>query len=55
MLVNNIAVDFINIEPGLYDNTMKCPNCNFMYEDRADSTFEENTLNSEHECKRQED
>lgn len=46
--INN--TEFINIEPGLYDDTMKCPHCKFYYENRADNSHEENRLNSVHEC-----
>ena len=46
--INN--TEFINIEPGLYDNTMKCPHCSFYYEDRVDNSHDENLKNSDHNC-----
>lgn len=51
MKQDNNSVEFKNIAPGLYDDTMQCVVCGFCYEDRADSSFSENTINSTHECK----
>lgn len=47
---NNTTVKFKNISPGMFDDTMECTVCGFQYEDRADSSFTENTLNSQHNC-----
>lgn len=41
---------YINIDSGIYDDTMKCPCCEFTYENRADNSHEENIINSKHKC-----
>lgn len=43
--------NFININRGLYDDTMKCPRCEFTYENRVDNSFDENAKNSTHACR----
>lgn len=44
------TVKFKIINAGMYDDTCQCTICGFIYEDRADNSFSENTENSKHAC-----